>query len=87
MAAIVSFAHLVGTRLLVWLVGRHGIPMVLAGTLSLATIGAAAANVPPTPTSTPAATVQPGTPTSTDYSGPHYCDHDGDGGSYASNWQ
>jgi hypothetical protein len=46
--AIINFLHLIGTRFTLWLVGRHGAAYVLAGTLTLAAVGAAVANQPPT---------------------------------------
>ena len=59
MATVVSFMQSQGSRLMLWLAGKHGVSYVLGATLGLAVIGAigtsqAAGNTPARP-----ATVQP----------------------------
>lgn len=77
MHAVSSLAHSVGTRLILWLVGRHGVPYVLAGTLTMAAIGAAAATMPPTSAHSQSSTAQTtGNVTVGPYDG-HHCDGDG----------
>jgi hypothetical protein len=63
MQAIISLVHSVGSRLTLWLVGRHGVPFVLAGTLTLAVIGSAATRQPPSTAQSRHATIQTSTAT------------------------
>ncbi|MDB5076639.1 MAG: hypothetical protein JWO42_2818 [Chloroflexi bacterium] len=46
MQALTTYAHSLFTRFTHWLVAGHGGPLVLASTIALAGIGAAAANQP-----------------------------------------
>jgi hypothetical protein len=74
MEALATFMHSLGTRVTLWLVGKHGVQYVLGATLGLAVIGAAATAQTPTKAQTQPATVQPSAaPAPQPY---HHCDGD-----------